>query len=250
VAGEADGARVGPIGRYRYEGFSLEEKFDWMHRGQGPGAVNPGLDCLAALASDYSASERALREALGTLGVDWHGSAADSAATALRAAADQAGAGHQAAANGGASLAGYRESFANLRPKIAAPVDAGEPHPAPGGNGDDDLGSAAGALSDDRKRLVEHQLRDRAANDALYAHEANTRAALDGFPVADVAPSVGTARQPIDARPGPGSPPAGSDPGAAGRSEPRDDGDVPGVEPFAVAFDDHVPPVLGVEDGH
>lgn len=235
-AGGADGARAGPIGRYRYEGFSLEEKSDWMRHGQGTGAVNPGLDCLTALASDYSTSERALRDALGALGAGWHGAAADSAATALRAAADKAGAGHRAAVDGGTSLAGYRESFANLRPKIAAPLDAGELHPTPGGDGGDDLVSAAGALSDDRKRLVEHQLRDRAANDALYAHEANTRAALDGFPVAGVAPSAGTARPPTVVRPD--TPPAGAGPAAADPPEPRDDGDAPGVEPFAVAFDE------------
>lgn len=235
----ADGAGAGPIGRYRYEGFSLEEKSDWMRHGQGTGAVNPGLDCLTALASDYSTSERTLRDALGALGAGWHGAAADSAATALQAAADQAGAGHRAAVDGGTSLAGYRESFANLRPKIAAPLDAGEPHPAPGGDGDDDLVSAAGALSDDRKRLVEHQLRDRAANDALYAHEANTRAALAGFPVAGVAPSAGTPRPPSEVRPD--TPPVRARAAAAEPAEPAepsDDGDAPGVAPFAVAFDE------------
>ncbi|MBO0872244.1 MAG: hypothetical protein J2P19_02515, partial [Pseudonocardia sp.] len=195
-----------------------------------------------------AASERALREALGALGVDWHGAAADSAVTALRAVADRAGAGHRAATNAGTSLAGYGESFANLRPKIAAPVNVGEPHPSPTGHRDGDLGSAAGALSDDRTRLVEHQLRDRAANDALYAHEANTRAALDGFPLAEVSPSMGTAHPPVGARTVPGTPPAGGEPGAAGLPERHDDRDAPGLEPFAVVFDDHVPPVLGIED--
>ncbi|WP_028925748.1 hypothetical protein [Pseudonocardia acaciae] len=221
------------IGRYRYEGFSLDEKSDWMRQGQGPAAINGGLACLKALAGDYAATERALRDALGGLGADWRGPAADAAADALRTAADRARDGQHAAEAGADGLQRYGESFAGLRSRIARPTNA------PGDQEGDQIGPAVAPQLDTRKASLEHQRRDRAANDALYAHESTTRDAVGRFPAPDAArppQAPATTPEPTPA-PTPPPPPTAGD--AAG------DG---GVQPFAVEFDDHVPPVLGVAD--
>lgn len=222
------------IGRYRYEGFSLDEKSDWMRQGQGPAAINGGLACLKALAGDYAATERALRDALGGLGADWRGPAADAAADALRTAADRARDGQHAAEAGADGLQRYGESFAGLRSRIATPTNT------PGDQEGDQVGPAVAPQLDTRKASLEHQRLDRAANDALYAHESTSRDAVGTFPTSDAAPPPASPTTPEPA-PAPTPPPLPT----AGAADGDADG---GVQPFAVEFDDHVPPVLGVED--
>ena len=186
------------IGGHRYEGYSLETKYGWLQRGQGADAVTDGADFLAKLAGDFAESERTIRTALGRLGVSWHGVAAEQAAAALGAAADWARGGAVSSAGGSSSIGEYGESFARLRSRVAeppAPARSSRPGAVLGGPPDavsPDFGAVSGLRSDYRRDLAEYQRLDRAANDALYAHEAQVRAAVRAFPIPDLPPAVAT----------------------------------------------------------
>jgi hypothetical protein len=186
------------ISGHRYEGYPLEQKYGWMQLGQGSDAVSGGTDLLRALARRYADSERAIRTELGRLGVTWEGTAAEAVAAELGRVADRAEGGAATSAAGGSGISAYGDSFAQLRSKIPAPVEAGETSlwgnaaDSLGGGRNDDLSAVTGLQSDYRGRLAEYRRLDRAANDALYAHEANSRRALDTFPIPDNPPVVTT----------------------------------------------------------
>jgi len=198
------------IGGHRYEGYSLGTKYGWMQQGSGADAVAGGTEFLSRLAKDFADSERALRGALGELGVSWDGTAAESASTALTRVADWARGTAERSAGGGSKIAEYADSFARMKPRIFPPPEA-VPNPVPGpvpgsvpgsvpGGGfaepghqvGSDFGAVAGLQDDYRARLARYQRLDRAANDALYAHEANSRAAVQAFPLPDAPPAVTT----------------------------------------------------------
>ncbi|MDT7563326.1 MAG: hypothetical protein QOG76_1950, partial [Pseudonocardiales bacterium] len=179
------------ISGHRYEGYPLEQKYGWMQHGRGPEAVTGGTDLLRVLAKAYADSERAIRTELGQLGVNWEGTAAEAVAAALSRLADRAQDGAATSAAGGCGISAYGDSFAQLKSKIPAPVEAGETSiwgsaaDSLGGARAGDLSAVTGLQSDYRGRLAEYRRLDRAANDALYAHEANSRAALETFPIPD-----------------------------------------------------------------
>ncbi|HWN36739.1 MAG TPA: hypothetical protein VNP03_28560 [Pseudonocardia sp.] len=186
------------IGGHRYEGYSLETKYGWLQQGQGAAAVTEGADFLAELAGDFAESERTIRTVLGRLGVSWQGAAAEQAAAALGAVADWARGGAASSAGGSATIGEYGESFARLRSKVAEPpalTQGSRPATVLDGLLDavsPDFGAVSGLQTDYRRRLAEYQRLDRAANDALYAHEAQTRAAVRAFPIPDAPPAVAT----------------------------------------------------------
>jgi hypothetical protein len=276
------------ISGHRYEGYPLEQKYGWMQHGRGPEAVAGGTDLLRVLAKAYADSERAIRTELGQLGVNWEGTAAEAVAAALSRLADGAQDGAATSAAGGCGISAYGDSFAQLKSKIPAPVEAGETSiwgsDSLGGARAGDLSAVTGLQSDYRGRLAEYRRLDRAANDALYAHEANSRAALETFPIPDdprVATTLAAATSTLSSGAGWGAGSgAGSDassgagPGRAGaggtgaghaaapvRAHDPHPGDVgqdgrrehphpvvsQGDEPFAVRYD-HVPSVLGLPD--
>ncbi|MDT7655797.1 MAG: hypothetical protein QOF38_512, partial [Pseudonocardiales bacterium] len=212
------------ISGHRYEGYPLEQKYGWMQHGRGPEAVTGGTDLLRVLAKAYADSERAIRTELGQLGVNWEGTAAEAVAAALSRLADRAQDGAATSAAGGCGISAYGDSFAQLKSKIPAPVEAGETSiwgsaaDSLGGARAGDLSAVTGLQSDYRGRLAEYRRLDRAANDALYAHEANSRAALEAFPIPDdprVATTLAAATSTLssDASSGTGS---GTGPGRAG----------------------------------
>jgi hypothetical protein len=177
------------ISGHRYEGHRLEQKYGWMQHGRGPEAVTAGADLLRALAKDYADCEQTIRTELGQLGVSWEGTAAEAVAAALSRVADWAQGGAATSAAGGSAISAYGDSFAQLKSKIPAPVEAGETSgwgdaaDSLGGALAGDLSAVTGLQSDYRGRLAEYKRLDRAANDALYAHEANSRHALESFPI-------------------------------------------------------------------
>jgi hypothetical protein len=208
------------IGGHRYEGYSLETKYGWLQQGQGAAAVTGGADFLAKLAGDFAESERTITTALGRLGVSWSGTAAEQATAALGAVADWARGTAASSAGASATVGEYGESFARLRSRVAEPPSltrGSRPGAVLGGLLDavsPDFGAVSGLQSDYRLRLAEYQRLDRAANDALYAHEAQTRAAVRAFPIPGVPPvaviTVGTGTVtgdgPIPRHPGTGVP--------------------------------------------
>jgi hypothetical protein len=270
------------ISGHRYEGYPLEQKYGWMQHGRGPEAVTGGTDLLRVLAKAYADSERAIRTELGQLGVNWEGTAAEAVAAALSRLADRAQDGAATSAAGGCGISAYGDSFAQLKSKIPAPVEAGETSiwgsaaDSLGGARAGDLSAVTGLQSDYRGRLAEYRRLDRAANDALYAHEANSRAALEAFPIPDdprVATTLAAAATTLssdassDASSGAGPGRAGAGGTGAGhagapvRAHDPHPGDVGqdgrrehpnpvvsrGDDPFAVRYD-HVPSVLGLPD--
>jgi hypothetical protein len=186
------------IGGHRYEGYSLETKYGWLQQGHGPAAVTEGADFLARLAGDFAESERTIRTALGRLGVSWSGTAAEQATAALRSVADWARGSAVSSAGGSATIGEYGESFARLRSRVAEPPSrtwGSGPGAVPDGLPDavpPDFGAVGGLQADYRRRLAAYQRLDRAANDALYAHEAQSRAAVRAFPVPQAPPAVAT----------------------------------------------------------
>jgi hypothetical protein len=270
------------ISGHRYEGYPLEQKYGWMQHGRGPEAVTGGTDLLRVLAKAYADSERAIRTELGQLGVNWEGTAAEAVAAALSRLADRAQDGAATSAAGGCGISAYGDSFAQLKSKIPAPVEAGETSlwgsaaDSLGGARAGDLSAVTGLQSDYRGRLAEYRRLDRAANDALYTHEANSHAALEDFPIPDdprVATTLAAATSTLssdassDASSGAGPGRAGAGGTGAGHAgapvrahdpHPGDGGQdgrwehpnpvvSQGDEPFAVRYD-HVPSVLGLPD--
>jgi len=175
------------ISRHRYEGYSLETKYGWMQQGGGSAEVTGAADFLTRLARDFADSEQAVRVALGELGVRWEGTAAASASAALAEVADWARASAENSTAGGSAIDDYADSFARLKPRIPRPPEDDAPPVGVAGGMAGSIGADFHALtglgSDHRERLARRQRLDRAANDALYAHEANARAAVRAFPV-------------------------------------------------------------------
>jgi hypothetical protein len=236
TGGAASSDGLPGIGGHRYEGYSLETKYGWLQQGQGAAAVTEGADFLAELAGAFAESERTIRTALGRLGVSWHGTAAEQAATALGAVADWARGSAVSSAGGSATIGEYGESFARLRSRVAEPparTQGSRPASVLDGLFDavsPDFGAVTGLQTDYRRRLAEYQRLDRAANDALYAHEAQSRAAVRAFPIPQAPPSVApittaistatlTGRGPIQHHPG------AVPPGVPGKGVPDQGGD-------------------------
>jgi hypothetical protein len=168
------------LGDYRWRGYSLAEKQQWMREGTGSGAVGRGLDFLGSLSSAYGESHQRLRGVLGELGVSWSGPAADAAEASLAQTSDRAGHLTVAISANGVGLGHYADSFDQLKVRIPAPIEvragwraAGEPS--------GDLTVVGGLQSDLRAEQLAYQRADQEANAALEAHERSTRAVLDAW---------------------------------------------------------------------
>lgn len=234
---------------YRWEGFQLADKYRWVHQQPGAGAVRVGMQILERLAGMYGESETTLGRRLAKLKVDWLGGAADSASGALTNLASWTRHGQSSGRTGGGRVDRYGRSFDEMAPKVPPPVEVGENSfwgSALDGMvdainwGASDAAKAASPQSDYRKRLLDQAHRDKIANDALYAHQANTIAEVAGFPQTAPPPTVLASVGEHGPEPGstPGSPgtnsayapPAGNPPGG-GPISPMGPGGPPGGGP-------------------
>ncbi len=201
------------IGQYRYEGWDLGTKYAWMQQGQGSAAAVTSRTAMGKIAEALSGSHDVLHNAMGDLHAVWEGATATSASGAMACYADGAAQASQVGTAGAGTVEDYGGSFANLKPKIAAPTVEGKN--SIWGAMVDHMGgvaqpllSAMGVQSDYTQRVAANKAADHAANQALYEHEKQARAALAGFPVPDTTPTTP-----------PGTGPAG--PGPTGTNSTR-----------------------------
>jgi hypothetical protein len=219
--GEASGAGES-VGGNRFEGYDLATKYGWMQTGEGPAAVEHGVRWLHGLGEVYTESQADLNATMARLKVTWHGTSADAAAGAMTELAGWVAEASQVASAGGGSMDSYGSSFAEMKPRIPNPADAG-PQSTGGAVLDAAMGAAGpltGLESAYAKRMA---ALDQQANAALYAHQRVTQSALASFPLSEPPPAVtaggGSASATVPAgHAGVGGvgPASGSGPGAAG----------------------------------
>jgi hypothetical protein len=182
------------IGQYRYEGWDLATKHAWMQHGTGAAAAFDPHATVASLAATLNGSDDVLRRAMAKATIDWEGATATAASTTLACYADTAMQASEVGATGASTVDIYGGSFANLKPKIAAPTVEGTNSiwgtlvDHMGGQAQPML-TAAGVQSDYTKRIAANKAADTAANQALYDHEKTAQAALAGFPTSDTPPA-------------------------------------------------------------
>jgi hypothetical protein len=239
------GEVVTEIGYYRYEGFDLRTKFGWIQGSVGARATEAARVGMGNLGNAFLESDQAIRAALGPLGIEWHGVAADATGRALTQAAERGEATGVASGTGSSAVDGYGRSFEAMRPRVAwedpgiwdwweMPVDV--------------VGSAArtrldgpfaevfSVQSDYARTIEENRTLDARANEALYGHEQQARTSLASFPVVEpaAAPPAPSAPAGGGFAPGGGTGGGGSWPADVGRPPP------PPIDPVAGA------PAVGV----
>ena len=167
------------IPSFNYASWTLAEKHAWLTGGQGArAAANDPAGRMRALAERMAQSSDSLRKALGGTGVEWRGQAATAVSASMRRSADWATAAGQSTGQGGGRVDGYGQSFSSLASKIPAPSVTGSFW---------DYAQAVLALPDYQDRLAQDAKADQAANDALKAHETETRSAVTDFPASTAA---------------------------------------------------------------
>lgn len=241
------------IGTYLYDGFPLETKHAWMQTGPGVSAATLLSDALAQLSADFGAADANIGRNFikRKVGAEWTGQAAEGAAAAIdRAAAALAAQGHAGQAGSG-SVDQYGQSFVATKNAIPEPPRHGVGSALASSSAGTGavkgaaalgpvgaaVGYGAGAASDYFNQQAAYQQADQRANDALLAHEQNTRGALTAFQnaidsdanqpsttsSASADPSAISSQQTTPAggtgQPG-GAPPGGAAAGAGGAQQP------------------------------
>jgi hypothetical protein len=207
------------IGYYRYEGFDLRTKFSWINGAVGLQATEPARIGMGNLGNAFVASDDAIRGLLAPLGLQWHGQAAEATAGALARAADRAGTAGLDGGAGSSAVAGYGQSFEEMRPKIAW-QDPGSWDwwdmgiDVYGAGMRTAFGDTFDVQSDFTATLEENRTLDARANEALYSHEQVSRERLEAFPLVEPAsaPTVPGAPGGSGTPPFPSPGPLGADP--------------------------------------
>ncbi|AOS61749.1 hypothetical protein TL08_04595 [Actinoalloteichus hymeniacidonis] len=173
---ESDGSE---IPHTRYEGYSLQEKFDWLRGGSGSAAAEQVRAALSRLAAAMAESDQALRAALRPLGADWQGSAADSLSATGTATSAWVLAGGDAVQLGSSTADTAGAGFVTARLLVEQPDSAG-------GQGNDAtvdvfLGPWGGHTDLTVAAEIERGRED-AANRSLYAYEDTLREAVRTLP--------------------------------------------------------------------
>lgn len=238
-------AELASIKHYNYENVDLREKAEWL--AGAPGASGDPLPAkLRLIATTFSGSHARLTADIEALGAAWTGHAADAAQDSLRTAAHRATTAAGANDEGHAAVAGYAESFEQLRSK----VHFEDPYAAwrPGVPAD------PFTVQEDHFAVVQrHRTADAAANAALRAHEERTRQLVDEFPTltATTAPAGGPPAAPqggggsgawaggLPVVPDPGGPGAGAVPSVRPATDP---GPGPATTPSTGARPGAAPP--------
>ncbi|APU12978.1 hypothetical protein [Actinoalloteichus fjordicus] len=172
----------------RYEGFSQQEKYEWMHAEQGPDAAEGVRTALSQLADAMAESDLMLRAALRPDGLEWEGTAASAlGAVGSQAAAWSLGSSDASQAAGmGMIVSGA--GFAQTRNTIEPPVEVTPPTIG------DALGAAFsgpyGGMNDQVEALRAEVGKADAANRALYAYEATVRESADNISSIPVPPQI------------------------------------------------------------
>ncbi|MBA2322796.1 MAG: hypothetical protein H0V92_01830, partial [Pseudonocardiales bacterium] len=208
----------------------LGVKVGWMQTGPGPG---PGIEfgqALTELANRYEQSDGVVGKSFMAqrAGSQWQGRAAGAADGAVSRAAAAIAVAGRTGKSGGVGSERYGDSFGQAKravhvpEKLAGSIDSADPVGSNStmgefadGVGDglnDAFGSTFGIQSDFRARKQAYDEANRAAVEALKAHEARTRAALTTFQAAALPAQSGAAPN--------GSP--GSSVGSARASGARD----------------------------
>lgn len=204
----------------RYEYYSLAQKYAWAQGGMGPAATEPAAAALHTLSSTFDESANNVRKALGSIGVNWRGQAANATSDALRRAAQATSATGESSRSGSNQIEAVGQSWANTKARIPPPIEVGSRNFKDWATDafDAAFGGVFDIQSDYRKRLHAYQNADATANDALREHEQNVRAANAAFP------DFATRPLPAPAPPGPApampQPPTSGGPGAPGPVPP------------------------------
>jgi hypothetical protein len=228
------------LGDYRWSGYSLAQKQDWMRNGQGSSAVVPGMDFLDSLASTFDESEDHLRGALAELGVHWSGSGASAACESLRTVLDWANGLRITASGAGAGLGKYGDSFAQVKLKIPGLLEINV-QAAPGG----DLAMVNGLQGDLRAGPVAASRADQVANVALTAHERTTRDALASLLASRAGGAEGELASRADGRAGTRPSAAGATPTSTAASDGPDQDDGHRHDEGAFGALPIMPPTMG-----
>jgi hypothetical protein len=159
----------------RWEGFTLQQKYDWFQAQPGAGMTEPTATSLGGLGADFGDSATVLRRSMGRTGSTWQGKSAAATADAMSKAAQWAQNSGQTGASGGGQVDGYGSSWTTTKNRIAAPVPEGSE------TWWDHVTSVFGVQSDYAQNVAANHAADLAANQALAAHDASARAAVNGF---------------------------------------------------------------------
>jgi hypothetical protein len=190
----------GGIGFYRYEGFSLEEKMDWMRQGAGPSALTGAQTALAGLGGALVESEGALRDLVSRLGGTWEGTAGTAAGTAMMVAAAWSAESAPAADDAGTQVGLQTESVE--RTKYGMPGSAPAPEYGFGDAFGDAVNLQTGNLFDVQtsfdEQVAQRKAADDEANRLLYQHESASRSNLTALPALGEMPRIT-----VDAEPPP-----------------------------------------------
>ncbi|AOS61742.1 PPE domain-containing protein [Actinoalloteichus hymeniacidonis] len=184
----------------RYEGFSLQEKYDWMQAGRGPDAAEQVREALGELAGSMAESDVVLRGALKPLGMEWEGAAASAlGAAGAQAAAWSLGSSDAAqAASMGMTASGA--SFALARNSVEPP--AAVSGPSTGELFGQVFTGPFGGLDDTVAEFEAEAAKGHDADRALYAYESMLREANSGMGPIPAPPQIVTQ----DARHDPAAP--------------------------------------------
>src|SRR5919108_4664240 len=113
-----------PSIRYnRFEGHSLADKHGWTQHGPGPSELEKARAGLAGLGGDLAAAEQALRDAVGKLGAEWEGGAAEQAGAKMVAAAAWAGDSGGMTTQAGSTVEQQGTVVGDTRSKVPQPPD-------------------------------------------------------------------------------------------------------------------------------
>ncbi|WHT17256.1 PPE domain-containing protein [Crossiella sp. CA-258035] len=204
----------------RFEGYPLEEKYQWMQEGAGSGAVLEPADALRAMHVAAEECRERVARALTDLGLDWHGAAASAMFDAARPSLHWAMTALKAAETNLAGVSAHGVDFAETKPKIESAEQVRQP-------GFVDTAFNPLALieiqQDMHTQLAANKARDDAANRALYAFEAAARAQAESVPTLPDPPRIAVQTTPV-APPPPGDrrepPPADPPTRDPGRTRP------------------------------
>jgi hypothetical protein len=193
---------------HRFEGFSLSDKHSWTRQGPGPAELEKTRSALAGLGGDLVAAEQALRDAVGKLGAEWEGGAAEQAGAQMVVAAAWAGDSGGMTSQAGSTVEQQASAVGDTRAKVPQPPDMSY------GLGDalQDAGrtffdaqtfGVFGVQTDAQRKVEAYRQADATANSALYAYESSSRAHVDAMPPLPQPPPIavsaadGTAPPPV-----------------------------------------------------
>ncbi len=166
-----------------YEAVPLGEKFAWVHGQPGMRAVEAAADSVRTMGERLGTITTDAGRSMRGLGVTWAGPASEAAQRSSEQLVDRAVDTQSLADNGAARILDYGRSFDEMRTRVAfedpSQLSWVETVMEPSKYAWDLRPWAEG--EDHVSVLRRNQDHDAAANDALRWHEANARAADDGF---------------------------------------------------------------------